>query len=350
MINLKNLFKKEKTNKNDNILFPIDDIINWTFPGITISYRDCNLDLESLKLYNIGQIIRSDTFVDTSHIIGKLLMDVRFTIFSSKTANWDKLDLNSSHYPLNTINANSYFKVIDIFKLDDKHLISLLHIPLNGIALFENKKNTFKFPQYEEHIENVLINKAREKFINSKNTKVIPEFEESEWLKRTNWAVGLDINNKLNPIKPISNLNRSQFDMYKLIRKITEDDFINLELMWYSFDIESEKQNILSEKTPKTINLNVLISLHPLSNTENRFHFIASELISSDGMRKVTIAEKELVITEIGCNMLTFHRIENLNDKKGFSLDITFKEGKVDMVIINRKEAGIEKKTQFIIE
>jgi hypothetical protein len=63
-----------------------NELINWTLPGLTFYYRDCEIDNEILSKYFVGQIIRSQIFVDVSSFAGKLTKNCRYIIASSKAA------------------------------------------------------------------------------------------------------------------------------------------------------------------------------------------------------------------------------------------------------------------------
>ena len=61
-------------------------IFNWTYPGATLYYKDCELKNSVVKLFKEGQILRNGYFLDVSWKGGGLNKNTRFIIASSKAA------------------------------------------------------------------------------------------------------------------------------------------------------------------------------------------------------------------------------------------------------------------------
>jgi hypothetical protein len=56
------------------------------------------------------------TFVDVSNFAGKLTKNSRFIFATNKAAPLYQVNPDTEKWKLHTINANSYFKVLDIYK------------------------------------------------------------------------------------------------------------------------------------------------------------------------------------------------------------------------------------------
>ena len=179
-----------------------EEIMNWTLPGLTFYYRDCEIDDGILSKYFVGQIIRSQIFVDVSSIAGKLTKSCRYVIASSKAAAFYKLNPETEKWKLHVINANSYFKVLDIYKKQDGTQICLLHIPEKGVEVFKNKIVINIDNKNIEDVEKHIIEKARESFDKKMQLPVIIELEESEWIERTSYPIGLDSENNFVILRP----------------------------------------------------------------------------------------------------------------------------------------------------
>jgi hypothetical protein len=113
-----------------------EEIVNWTLSGLTMYYRDSELSSAVVSKYKVGQIFRSRTFVDVSSFAGKLTKNCRFIFASTKAAPLYQINPSTEKWGLHTINANSYFKVLDVYGKDGKTQFFLLHIPAKGYRLF----------------------------------------------------------------------------------------------------------------------------------------------------------------------------------------------------------------------
>ncbi|MBV6443190.1 MAG: hypothetical protein EPGJADBJ_04919 [Saprospiraceae bacterium] len=178
----------ENNQPNDDI----EAIINWTLPGLRLLYRDADLNPEVIAKYTPGKIFRSPAFVDVSGFAGKPVTNCRFVIASSKAAPLFRLNPDVEKWMLHTINANSYFKILDVYHLDGVTQILVLQIPPNGIDFFS--RHVLKIG--EQIVEEQIIAKARESLHEKINSEVIPALQEKEWLDRTSWPPGLDPNNE----------------------------------------------------------------------------------------------------------------------------------------------------------
>jgi hypothetical protein len=337
--------------------FSTDEILEWTFPGISILVRDCDISPQLLSLYYIGQIIRSDIFVESSHTLCKQLKNTRFLILSSKSADLYQFQNGKIKYPLDSININSYFKVLDICNINNKNQIILLHIPFNGISLFRNNLNTFRYVGFGDNIENYLIQKSREKIRSSEEIKVIPELEDEEWIQMTNWPIGINSEGNLNQLTPEifktggnfpeTFKNEKEFQLSELIKKITADNFINQDLSNFSFLLESKTQEISVDGKEYEFNYDNYSVFFSLLE-DKKFVFNAAKLISPEGKRVVTIVENDLEIADIKPDRLTLKRQLSITNNVEFTLDIYLKSGMVFLIVLNKLDVKNNSKNQTV--
>lgn len=214
----------------------IDEIINWTLPGLTMYYRDSNLTESEIEKYSVGQIFRSQTFVDVSGLAGKLTKNCRFIFASSKAAPLYQMNPNTEKWKLHAINANSYFKVLDIYKKGDKTQVFLLHLPANGIDFFRNMVLMLKGDNLEEQI----IEKSRISLDQKMEMQVIPELEEQDWVQRTNFPIGLNTSGNFFSLYPTDEMMQQALPLYNAIFKMTNDTALNVARIVKKEKVEEE--------------------------------------------------------------------------------------------------------------
>lgn len=202
----------------------MEEIINWTLPGLTMYYRDSELPENIICKYKIGQIFRSQTFVDVSEIGGKLTKNCRFIFASSKAAPLYQINPKTEKWKLNVINANSYFKVLDVYKKANKTQILLLHIPAKGIDFFKN----MVLQLGKDNLEDKFIKTAKKSFNDKMKTEPIKELEEKGWIERTKNPIGLDDTNNFFPLIPPNKLLSIAIPTYEAIFKMTNDTELNV--------------------------------------------------------------------------------------------------------------------------
>ena len=132
-----------------------EEIFNWTYPGATLYYKDCNLDNSVINKFQEGQILRNGYFLDVSWKGAGLDKNTRFIIASSKAAKLYEINPDVEKFGHCCINANSYFKVMNIYQLKDKTQIFLLHIPAKGLNYFS---------KVISNIDNQFVERAKKKF------------------------------------------------------------------------------------------------------------------------------------------------------------------------------------------
>ena len=205
--------------QNNKPLERIEEIVNWTLPGMTMYYRDTNLSQDIIDKYEVKKIFRSQTFVDVSNYAGKPTTNCRFIFASSKAAPLYKVNPATEKWGLHSINCNSYFKVLDVYKKEDVTQIFLIQIPYKGIDFFS--RTVLKLG--EQNIEEQIICKAKES-LNQKIESEIPSaLSEKEWIDRTNFPIGLDNKNEFFALEPTDPLMPMAAPMFSAIKKMTND-------------------------------------------------------------------------------------------------------------------------------
>lgn len=167
-----------------------EKVINWTFPGLKLFYRDTDMpiDLDLLaQAYMQRKIIRAGFPVDCTSLAAKPVKRIRFIIASAHAAELWKVigDEEAEHRRHTVFDHNSYFKVIDTYRVGDQLQILLLHIPLKGIHMFANRDN-IKIGD-----EMNLVGIARKNFDDTSKMKPYQWLESDDWNERTQLLPGL---------------------------------------------------------------------------------------------------------------------------------------------------------------
>lgn len=163
-------------------------IYNETFSGLKLFYRDTNLSENLISNYTIGQIIQEKGFTDMSSIGGGVSGNLRYLIASAHPKDLSKFNPDSAkigHFLLDSI---TYYKVLDIQKIENKTQIFLLNIPDNSISLFKNSTS---------NLEEEIIEKARKKFKDKIILPLIPELQTENWKEKTKTPIGISENGEL---------------------------------------------------------------------------------------------------------------------------------------------------------
>ncbi len=207
--------------------FPFDiasfeDAINWTLPGLQLFYRDTNVegDLDKLaEVYRNRNIIRAGFFIDCTSRAAKLVKNVRFIIASAHAAAiWQVMgDEEAEQWRLNVLDFNSYFKVVDTYRVGDQLQILLLHIPLRGIPMFAGMGNI----NIGEDMD--LIKIARKSFDDKSKMELLPWLETEAWNARTAMLPGT-CSEGWAPIDPQEPNNEQVANLHNAILSMSHDD------------------------------------------------------------------------------------------------------------------------------
>jgi len=200
--------------KDKKILENTEDIFNWTYPGATLYYKDCELGSSVVQQFKEGQILRNGYFLDVSWKGAGLNKNTRFIIASSKAAKLYEINPDVEKYGHCCINANSYFKVMNVYKLKGKTQIFLLHIPANGLNYFSKVISNF---------DEQFIERAKKSFDEKIEMEPLSELLEKNWIDRTNFPVGMDAYNKFYPLDSITPITKEGELLYSGIINLTND-------------------------------------------------------------------------------------------------------------------------------
>jgi len=190
---MENLDKEELKKK-------YEEAYNNIFPGLQMFVRDTFLDKATEEKYVTGKIIREPTYCDVSCRVGGLVTTHRYAILSNRFVDFKDFE-HGSNWGLFVCKRDSYFKILDVYKLNDKTQITLLHLDENW-KLFENVKC---------NIDADIINMSQERFRNKIDTPPIPELATKRWLDRLSYPIGIDHKNEYFPLTgEISNIDNPE--------------------------------------------------------------------------------------------------------------------------------------------
>lgn len=167
----------------------IEQILNMTFPGLVMLYRDANLGSLG-DLYQVGMIIREKGFTDASCRGGGLVTSHRFAILSNHAFDASEHE-HGTHWGLRILQRDSYFKVLDVYKQQEKTLISLLHLPAEYWQFFRNVRT---------NLDEQVIASARKRFDEHLSAAPIQDLAQDDWLERCRFPLGMSDSGNLFPL------------------------------------------------------------------------------------------------------------------------------------------------------
>lgn len=199
-----------------------EKVINWILPGLQLFYRDTDIegDLDQLaEAYMSKQVIRAGFFIDCTSRAAKPVKRVRFIIASAHAAEiWAVMgDPEAEQWRLNVLDFNSYFKVMDTYRVGDQLQILLLHIPLRGIPMCGGLGNV----KLGEDMD--LIKIARMSFDSKLKMEPLPWLESEAWSNRTADLPGTCADGWA-PLEPVGFINEDIENMHQVILKMSHDD------------------------------------------------------------------------------------------------------------------------------
>ena len=187
-----------------------EKLVHEVFTQLTMYVRDVNLSPQYFQQYKVGMVIREPGFIDASNCIAGMHTTHRFTILSNRMRPLTKFEREMG-WGLHTSGANAYFKILDIYEVNGKTQIVLLH-------LLDDYRWRF-FQNEESSLEADIVLDLREKFKQALLKEEIPELSSEEWLKRCAKPLGLneagqliDVNRHIEEfLKPIKDANFREF-------------------------------------------------------------------------------------------------------------------------------------------
>ena len=167
----------------------IEQIINTTYPGITMLYRDVNLG-SIAKLYKKGMIIKERAFTDASKRGGGIITTHRYAIFSNRYMDASKFE-QCTNWGLCIMQSGSHFKVLDVYSKQEKTQITLLHLPEKHWEIFTNVKI---------NLDEQLVLYTRKRFEELLTSPPVAELTTVDWLKRCSFPLGMDTKGNFYPL------------------------------------------------------------------------------------------------------------------------------------------------------
>lgn len=159
-----------------------DKIHKETFEDLVFFYRDTSLKEELISKYKTGLIINELGFCDMSYKAGGLSGNLRFLIASNNGKDLSQIDPELSKFGFILLQSNSFYKILDVYRLEDKIQIVLLNISENFIDYFRNSNSVD-----EENI----IDLARKDFKEKINSPIVEALDSEYWKERTEKPVGM---------------------------------------------------------------------------------------------------------------------------------------------------------------
>lgn len=210
----------------------LEKVINWTLSGLTFYYRDTNSPVDVDQIYKKGRIIRAGAFIDVTTKAQKPISRLRFIVASAHTARLFEIEDICRQNPdvatwkLSTLHYNSYFKVMDVYRVGEQYQVFLLHFPYKAIPLFMND-TTFVF-KVGGSSEDSLVDMARESFDSKIRMEPLQTLDEQEWINRTYIPIGLSEEDKVLSLDFAYPDLEEIVSLGNLIRKLADDtDDIN---------------------------------------------------------------------------------------------------------------------------
>lgn len=176
------------------------DILNTTYPGLTMYVRDINLPDDLASKYVAGKIIREKGYADSSNRVMGMITSHRYAILSNHMNDMSKVEITGNAglemyigspkkavaWGLHIAKRDSHFKILANYTYFDKSMILLLHLPDDDRWKF--------FINISSEIDSQLIESSIERFKSKCHKSPIPELISKQWLERCSFPVGMSEN------------------------------------------------------------------------------------------------------------------------------------------------------------
>jgi hypothetical protein len=202
----------------------IEEIYSITFSGLTLFYRDTTLSENLISKYQVEQILNERGFTDMSFRGGGLATNFRYLIASANAKDLSALNPDGNQVGHVVLTSDTFFKVLDIYKIEEKTQIFLLEIPATAIDFFASATS---------NVENDITKKARESFDTKVSTAPIAELQTTEWKERTEFPIGMNDKGELfYQSEPKKN---SLENIVEIDNKLTLDNLNQPAKPWWKF-------------------------------------------------------------------------------------------------------------------
>ncbi len=162
----------------------IENVVNQTYPGLTMYVRDTNLSDEISKKYKKGLILREKAICDASSRVMGMVTTHRYGILSNHMADLSEHE-HGANWGLHVAKSDARFKVLENYEYKGKTLILLLHLPDNGWKVFEKIKI---------NLDVNITSDAIERFKDKCLKEPIPDLSSNDWLERCQFPIGMNEN------------------------------------------------------------------------------------------------------------------------------------------------------------
>ena len=163
----------------------IEEIYSQMFAGSPLFYRDTTLAPTLISKYRVGQILKERGFTDMSYKGGGLVDNLRFLIASANATDLSALNPKSKRWGHVLLSSGAFFKVLDIYRIEDKTQIFLLEIPAAASDFYASTTS---------NVEQDVTRKARESFDTNIKSKPIAALQTKQWKDRTEFSIGMSHN------------------------------------------------------------------------------------------------------------------------------------------------------------
>jgi hypothetical protein len=146
---------------------------------LSMYIREANLPHGVFELYKRGLIIQETGHFDTTTFEGGMKSSTRYIIFSSQQG---EIKPSFSRYGCFTFDRGCFFKVLDVYTLHQRRLITLLHIPAETVSYFA---------LHQHPTEEAIVMEAWQRFQKIQAIDPVPELTDAYWIKRTAFPIGI---------------------------------------------------------------------------------------------------------------------------------------------------------------
>lgn len=161
----------------------LNEMLEQTFEGIAIFYRDNDLPDAIMEMYRPGLILRELGFTDASFQRGGFVGKNRFLIASAFATDLSHVGAAIPEQGLAVMQNGSYFKVLEMQERGGRKQVALLQVPAELVDFFD----TDEFSPMEKQ----LIEIARAEFEELVDAEPVAALTDRSWLDRLTSPIGI---------------------------------------------------------------------------------------------------------------------------------------------------------------
>jgi hypothetical protein len=202
----------------------IEKIYSQTFSGLALFYRDTVLSENLISKYQVGQILTERGITDMSYKGGGLATNFRYLIASANAKDLSAFNPDSQQHGHVILPSDTFFKVLDIYKIGDKTQVFLLEIPADAVDFFA---------EVTSNIEDDITKEAKKNF--DTKIKIIPvaELQTTAWKEKTEFPVGMNEDGEF--FYQPGNKNQVIKSQAKSEKSSVEDNRVEEKKSWWKF-------------------------------------------------------------------------------------------------------------------